>query len=264
MPQEREEREGDAVSDSLPDRFYTPRVARAIMSPAGILLAGAGASAAILAGLPLAAAAAIGVAAWAGRVALAIPRRRRGERIDPFAVGDPWRRSVRDALQAQARYRQAVGSLSPGPLRERLAEIGQRIDQGVQECWRIARQGHSLDKALRQLDAATAGKELAEVERQAEEERTEHLERTAEALRAQLRSIGRMSQVATDARNRLRLLDARLDEAVARAIELSVGASDATQLGGLGTDVDSLVLEMEALRQALEETGQPGGLPSPG
>ena len=59
-----------------------------------------------------------------------------------------------------------------------------------------------------------------------------------------------------DADSRLRLLNARLDEAVARTIELSVaGRSDVAELGGLGDDVDEMVDEMEALRQAIEETG---------
>ena len=59
---------------SFRDRFFTPPVARAITSPSGILLAGAGASAAILAGLPIAAIAGLGAAAWAARVAVAVPR----------------------------------------------------------------------------------------------------------------------------------------------------------------------------------------------
>ncbi|MBA2624450.1 MAG: hypothetical protein H0U89_02410, partial [Acidimicrobiia bacterium] len=46
--------------ERLPDRVLTPRVARALTSPSGILLAGAGASAAILGGLPLLAAAGVG------------------------------------------------------------------------------------------------------------------------------------------------------------------------------------------------------------
>ena len=50
------------------------------------------------------------------------------------------------------------------------------------------------------------------------------------------------------------MLDARLDESVARAIELSVSLDDAEGLAGLGADVESVVSEMEALRQALEET----------
>ena len=58
-----------------------------------------------------------------------------------------------------------------------------------------------------------------------------------------------------DTDSRLRLLNARLDEAAARTIELSVQASDVAELGGLGDDVDQMVDEMEALRQAIEETG---------
>ncbi len=69
-----------------------------------------------------------------------------------------------------------------------------------------------------------------------------------------------MTAVVDDARDRLRLLDARLDEAVARAVELSVDSGDPEGVLGLSSDVDSVVTDMEALRQALEETGAaPGG-----
>ena len=64
-----------------------------------------------------------------------------------------------------------------------------------------------------------------------------------------------MDEVIVDTRDRLRLLNAQMDEAVARAYELSVQASDVADLSGLGNEVDSLVLEMEALRQGLEEAG---------
>jgi hypothetical protein len=60
--------------------------------------------------------------------------------------------------------------------------------------------------------------------------------------------------VTRDTAEQLRLLDARLDEAVARAVELSL-SGDSGKLTGLDSDVDDLVAEMEALRQALEETG---------
>ena len=46
-----------------------------------------------------------------------------------------------------------------------------------------------------------------------------------------------------------------MDEAVARAVELSLSAGDAAELSGLGADVDQLVDDMEALRQGLEEVG---------
>ena len=241
---------------SFRDRFFTPPVGRALFSPSGILLAGAGASVAIVAGAPLLAAAAVGALAWAGRVALAIPRSQKGERIDPFALGEPWRHFVRDALQAQARYSRAAGAAAAGPLRDRLVEIGDRIDDGVQECWRIANRGDDLDEALHHLEVDQAVREL-----RAAEADPSTLPGTLEALRAQVESAQRLQRTAVEARDRLRLLNARLDEAVARAIELSVGTGDTVQLGGLGTDVDNLVDEMEALRQALEETGGPTALP---
>ena len=56
-----------------------------------------------------------------------------------------------------------------------------------------------------------------------------------------------------DTADRLRLLDARLDEAVTRAIELSVRADGPEELRGLGDDIDTLVGDMESLRQGLDE-----------
>ena len=64
---------------SLRDRFFTRQVARAITSPVGILLGGGVAAATIVAGVPLLAALPLGLAAWAGKVVLSIPRGRRGE-----------------------------------------------------------------------------------------------------------------------------------------------------------------------------------------
>ncbi len=66
-----------------------------------------------------------------------------------------------------------------------------------------------------------------------------------------MQSSDRMRAVSGDARDRLRLLDARLDELVARAVEVSVGSADSGTLSG---DVDEIVNDLEALRQALEET----------
>jgi hypothetical protein len=243
--------------ERLPDRAKTPRVARAITSPSGILLAGAGASAAILGGLPLVAAAGIGLAAWAARVALALPRRPREDRIDPRALAEPWRSFVTEAQDAARRNRRAVAATTPGPLRDRLAEIGARIDTGVLESWRVAKRGDALEGALGEMDVRAVGDELRAVEAEAARRgpNSASLERTAAALRAQLSSASRLGSVAAEARDRLRLLDARLDEAVARAVELSLGAGDATAAGGLQGDVDQLVEEMEALRVALEDAG---------
>jgi hypothetical protein len=236
---------------SFRDRFLTPPVARAIMSPSGILLAGAGASAAILVGLPIAAIVGVGAMAWAARVAVAIPKDSTGsEHIDPFALQDPWRTFVRSAQQARRKFDEAVHGARGGPMRERLTEIGGRLDDAVAECWRVARQGQALADARSTLDTAGVQRELASLDRSSPSH-----SKTAEALQAQIASAQRLETTINDARDRLRLLDARMDEAVARAVELSVGGGDA-DLQGLGSDVDGLVGDMEALRQGLEETEQ--------
>ena len=245
--------------ERLPENVRTPQVARAITSPSALLLAGAGTAAAILGGLPLAAAAGVGALAWAARVAFAVPRRKPGERIDAFRVGDPWRRYVQDAQQAKSRFDRTVGRMRTGPLRERLATIGARLDDGVRECWRIAQQGDELVGAYRQLDVRAIEDELAELGQELRgaesESRRASIERSIKAVEAQLASAERIRAVAENASDRLRLINAQLDESVARAVELSVGGHEVGDLSPLTDDVEHLVGELEALRQGMEETG---------
>jgi hypothetical protein len=74
-----------------------------------------------------------------------------------------------------------------------------------------------------------------------------------QALQAQLASANRLATLADSSRDRLRLLDARFDELVARTVEVSVGSGDTDVLGH---DVDGLVTELETLRIAMEETSR--------
>ena len=247
------------------DRFFTPEVARAITSPSGILLAGAGAAVGIVLGAPIAAAAGVGALVYALRVAASVPKDPdKLDDIQPRTLREPWRRFVIEALSAQERFQRAVATMSRGPLRTRLEEIGVRIGEGVRECWRIAQRGEALEDGMRQLEHPEAvRRQLAQVEAEyAASGNDARLSATAQALRAQLESTLRIEGTARETVDRLRLLDARLDEMVARAVELGFRASDPTDLGGLRDDVDSLVTEMEALRQALEETS--GGTPAQG
>jgi hypothetical protein len=242
---------------SLRDRFFTPPVARAITSPAGILALGAGAGLGILTGGGAIAAIIGGLVAYAGRVGLAIPRTPQDERIDPFTLAEPWRHYVQDALQAHNRFKEAVDGARSGPTQDRLRQIDERVSTGVREVWRIARRGHDLVDARARLDPDSIRREVAATEANASQPWASGstLERTMQALKAQLATVERLERVIADADSRLRLLNARLDEAAARTIELAVQAQDASDLGGLGDDVDQMVDEMEALRQAIEETG---------
>ena len=127
----------------------------------------------------------------------------------------------------------------------------------MQEVWRIARRGHDLVDARRRVDPDSIRRDIAATEAHAGQLGTGDptVERTLESLGAQLATVERIERVIRDADSRLRLLNARLDEATARTIELSVQAQDVEELGGLGDDVDQMVDEMEALRLAIEETG---------
>lgn len=229
-------------------------MARTILSPSGILLAGAGVSAGILGGIGIPAAAVVGGLLWAGRVGYAVMKgRSRAERIEPFTIQDPWRTLVHRAQSTGQRFEDAVRQTAPGPLHDRLAELGQRVQAAVSQAWAIAKRGNALDKAVRALDVQGVRRQLAAAERDAGQDASQ--DAIVRSLQAQLNSAQRLAGVAEDARERLQRLNAELAEAVARAVELSVSAADAAALQPLGSDVENVVGELESLRQALEETG---------
>ncbi|HET9546564.1 MAG TPA: hypothetical protein VFO97_01955 [Desertimonas sp.] len=236
------------------DRFFTPKVAEAMMSPGGIVLAGVGAAVTILAGAPLIAAAGVGALAWGGRVLAAVGRN--PTTPQPHALSEPWRGYAQSAQDAKRRFDQIVASVPDGPLRSRLAALSGRLDDGVDESWRIAKRGHEIVEARGQIDTTGAEAELAELEA-AEGSGSGSQAATIESLRAQLAAGERLSTLATRSRDRLRLLDARFDELIARAVEVSVGSGDSEVLG---QDVDQLVSELESLRVAMEETDRLSGL----
>ena len=239
----------------------TPAGARAVTSPVGIAAAVIGAVVAVVAGLPLAAALVLGLAAWGANVWRRLPRPPRPPRIDPFTLHDPWRRFVQDALQARTRFAEAAGRAPEGPLQDRLREISARVETSVEEAWRVAQRGEALVLARRGIDMAEVDRRLADLERL---EPGDSSSRLIESFQVQRATADRLDRVIAGARDQLKLLDARLDEAVARTLELSASAHAGAGVEGLGADVDELVTEMEALRLALEETNAAAGGELPG
>ena len=122
-----------------------------------------------------------------------------------------------------------------------LSTIEGRIEDGVAEAWRVACSGDAIVTARERIDVEGARHDLAEVEGSSG---SDAMDRTAQSLRAQLSSARRMEQTITEARDRLRLTNARLDEAVARAIELSVAGHTVDDVQGLGDDVEAIAHEM--------------------
>lgn len=246
---------------TLRDRLLTRQGAYAVTSPGAILAGGAAAAAGIAGGIAIPIAALAGVAAYAGVALARLPRATPRPAVRPDTLRSPWREFVEEAIDAGERFDRAVTGARSGPLRARLQTIADRVGQGVEESWRIATHGQALEDALAQLEPlATVQTRLVEIEQEQRTGRGDdvRLAQTAEALQSQIASTRRIGEVARDTRDRLRLLDARLDESVARAVELSLRAGDATEASGLGSDVEAIVTEMESLRLALEETAATG------
>jgi hypothetical protein len=174
--------------------------------------------------------------------------RRRSIAIDPFVLGEPWRRHVSAAQSAQRRYAEIVTATPAGPLRTNMESITLQVQRGVEECWLIAKRGGELDAALNRLDGPSL-----QARRDASTD-----DATRASLQAQLDSAQRIRTTRDDTDQRLRLLNTRLGELLAQAAEVSVGA-DAT--GELGSAVDDVVTQLESLRLAVEDINnqRPGG-----
>jgi chromosome segregation ATPase len=185
----------------------------------------------------------------AAGVCVAAARRRKSPRpkriaIDPFALSEPWRRSVSSAQSAQRRYTEIVRAIPAGPLRSKMESITAQVQRGVEECWLIAKRGDELDTALNRLDTTSLRSRLEAATDDA----------TRASLQAQLDSADRIRATRDDTDQRLRLLNTRVGELLAQAAEVSVGADTTDELGSA---VDDVVTQLESLRLAVEEVNNP-------
>ncbi len=260
---------GPVGSLSFRDRFFSPSVAKALTSPSGILSLGAGAAVGIVAtapvAVPLAAAGAVigGLVGLGIRVAVALPRNEPADKIDPFAVSEPWRHAVIDAVKSRARFTQAVKTFRDGPLKASVSAIDDRLDDAVNECFRVALQGQLVADGRKNINDREVAAELAQARAQGDgrSDQTETRNRRIESLEAQLQTAHRMDDLIESTKDQLDLLNARLDEAVTRAIELSV-SNQGAEVGALGSDVDGIVDDLQSLRLAMEDV-RGGSAPAP-
>jgi hypothetical protein len=177
-----------------------------------------------------------------------MPKKPAAVSIDPFGVGEPWRQHVQGALKARRRFQDALGSARSGPAKERLAEIGGRLDDGVEECWQIARRGNEIDNAVQRLNLPSARSDLTLLQGRPSDASTAA---TIASLQSQIDSGERLKAKSADVAQRLRLLEVRLSELAARASEVAVGASDQE---AYGNDVEDVISQLEGMRLALDET----------
>jgi hypothetical protein len=174
--------------------------------------------------------------------------------IDPFTVGEPWRHFVQGAQRAGHRLHATVDSVGDGPLKDRMLTIVARLDDGLAETWVIAQRGDQIDETIRRLDPTALRSKLSALEGRLEVAPSDDIDSAIVSVRSQIESTERLRAESVKTADRLRLTQTRLDELVSRAAEVAIGAGDTD---AYEHDVDDLVIELEALRQAVEETNGP-------
>jgi hypothetical protein len=271
----------------VPEPDPSHRLAKVAVSPSAGIAAAAGAGLGVLLDPhTFVLAVVLGVGAWAARIGVGMFRgwRRRLPTvdIDPWAVPEPWRQYVRQAVDARQRFDQALAQWQPGPLRDRLVSLQPQIRRSAHEVFAVARQGAVLDGSAIGVGGGSGKRPTVEqlsteLRTVQEEERRQDatgtpddgsLARTEAAVAAQLRAATGSRAAAAEALDRLRLLTARLDEAVTSLLSLGVvqsSSSDDPSAAVTGSSVDAVVDELTALHEGLiAASGASAGAVSPG
>ncbi len=168
----------------------------------------------------------------------------------PPALDEPWRTFVAHALASQRDIVASVANTSPGPMRERLQLLAGHVDTGLRECWQLAQDGQRITRARLHINTPAIATELRRLQALAP---SPSLTETAEALQAQLDTATRLEGQVTSTYDGLLLLNARLGEAAARVIELSVRPHQLNDVAAVESTVESVVDELAAIRHGLTE-----------
>ncbi len=233
------------------DRFYTPTTAEALLSWRILLGFGVGAAMG-LAGLPIGVAIGGGVALYALSVGAAMPKGLPQANIDPFVLSEPWRQIMQQAQGAGRRLRSTVSSADGGPLTSTLQGIADQLERGLAEAWAVAQRGDEIDDAaVRRLDPTALRSKLATLQAQATPTPSPEHDAAIASVERQIATTDRLKARSAETAASLQLTQTQLDELVARASEVQIGAVDTATYQ---RDVDDLVIKLEALHQAVEET----------
>ena len=231
-----------------------------LTEPWGLLLGATAAGTAWAVGLPVAAAGAVGAVVWATKAVTAALERRRPPQlgyqgtlpVDARSAESAW---LQRSDQAAAGFADLAGSMSTGPLAERVAMMQPEVDDTVQALHRLAGQATAAGRALARIDdtalAADAERLLA-ARATASGDIAVQLDRSLASVRAQQEIHDRLVVARNGVLARLESGTLGLESLVAQVIELSAMAVSGPA-GELGA-VDQLGDELEGIRQGLAET----------
>ncbi|HYI61328.1 MAG TPA: hypothetical protein VEW93_05940 [Acidimicrobiales bacterium] len=165
--------------------------------------------------------------------------------IDRAAVPPRLLPAVDGAVAAAVRYRGLVASRPEGPVRDRVAALGSRVDAGAVAVYQAALQARRLDEVATTLDpvAVTAAYKEARRRHDADPE-------LVEVHRARFESVQRILNTREELDGRLELLQVRLEAAVARAAELALSPSAGVE--AVEADLRGVTDELTGLRAGLD------------
>jgi len=171
--------------------------------------------------------------------------------VDPAAVPAACRPAVERSLRSRAQFAELVATLRDGPLQDRMGALGAQLDAGVLAVWRTASQAGAIDRVTAALDPDRITAELKQARRAGAPDEV------VAALQERFASTQRLLNSRDELGDRLDVLEARLDTAVARAAELALtsSASAATEIDALERDLGTVVVELDALAAATAELG---------
>ena len=177
-------------------------------------------------------------------------RRRRSsriERIDSFALSEPWRRYVSAAQSAQRRYSEIVAATASGPLRSNMESITRQV--------RTWRRGVLADRQARRSSSTTRTQSSRSSVAAGALRSVRPTMRPESSLQAQLDSAERIRGSPRRHRPAAAIAATRASASCSARRPKSASGSDRTS--ELGSAVDDVVTQLEALRLAVDEVNEP-------
>jgi len=181
-------------------------------------------------------------------------RRNRKERKAQAAAADlaplpaRWQPFVADAVEVRRRWQEVVAGLRDGPVRDRLVELGDKIDAGVLAVHATASRAADADRIASTLDADRVTEDYKRAKRDPSVDPV-----LLDAMTERFTSVQRVLNALDDVDRQLRLLDVRLGAVVARGAEVALTAGQGSD--ELGRELDAVVAELGALQQSLDSLG---------
>lgn len=159
-----------------------------------------------------------------------------------------WQSFVADAVEVRRRWHDVVSGLREGPVRDRLVELGDKIDAGVLAVHATASRAADAERIAATLDAERVTEDYKRAKRDPTVDPA-----MLDALTVRFTSVQRVLNALDDVDRQLRLLDVRLGAVVARGAEVALTAGQGSE--ELGAELDAVVAELGALQSSLDSLG---------